>query len=568
MKKFLSILIIAVAAVNIFVNSELQAAEPARTVFVNYHDNASARVGNPDESKFFQRLPSPKFDAAYDQIIKIPFDWSGREYFLNIENAVTGYAIYVNDKEVGSYDAPKSHVEFNITKFVVEGVNKLRLVPVSGDKFFNKELDKRALAEVYVTAEPKLRVRDYVVSAKLSENMSEGALDLEVILKSHFMNEKSMVVYCDLYNAEGKFITSYNREANFKNFSEDTIHFTALVDSVQMWSAENPALYTAVLRVFYDKRYTQYIPIKFGFREVALDKSLTINRQEIALRGVTLPYKAEYADVQGTLRKELTELRAIGFNAIMTQDHPFPESFYRLADSIGFYVIPVAAIAVTADNKVLELPQYTKNVVSRVVSMYENAKNHPSVIAFVMGGESGNGFNMQEAYLELKTRNDQRPMIYADASQTWNSDMILTAKTAPYTPEKPVMCYNLPTDNVEIFYGEKAIGGFISNLQRSMDLREVIIEPKNIKTGQFAITNRMDFSDLSDYILRYTVTEKGKIIKTADLALTAKRGTTEIVMLPLNEIKMRKGRQYTLLLEVLPKNNPLKQSFRNEFPLY
>ena len=55
--------------------------------------------------------------------------------------------------------------------------------------------------------------------------------------------------------------------------------------------------------------------------------------------------------------------------------------------------------------------------------MYYRARNHTCVIAFALGGPSGNGYNMYKAYEWLKSVEKHRPVLYEDADGEWNTDL-------------------------------------------------------------------------------------------------------------------------------------------------
>jgi beta-galactosidase len=55
--------------------------------------------------------------------------------------------------------------------------------------------------------------------------------------------------------------------------------------------------------------------------------------------------------------------------------------------------------------------------------MYHRAQNHVSIIAFSLGGDAGNGYNMYKAYELLKSKGDSRAIIYEAADGEWNSDL-------------------------------------------------------------------------------------------------------------------------------------------------
>ncbi len=53
----------------------------------------------------------------------------------------------------------------------------------------------------------------------------------------------------------------------------------------------------------------------------------------------------------------------------------------------------------------------------------EPVLHQEGIVAFALGGESGNGYNMYKAYEWLKSVEKSRPVICADADGEWNSDL-------------------------------------------------------------------------------------------------------------------------------------------------
>ena len=69
------------------------------------------------------------------------------------------------------------------------------------------------------------------------------------------------------------------------------------------------------------------------------------------------------------------------------------------------------------------IPSLADEYLERVKAMYYRSRNHTCVVAFALGGESGNGYNMYKAYEWLKSVEKSRPVIYTDADGEWNSDL-------------------------------------------------------------------------------------------------------------------------------------------------
>ena len=69
------------------------------------------------------------------------------------------------------------------------------------------------------------------------------------------------------------------------------------------------------------------------------------------------------------------------------------------------------------------IPGYVVEYLARVKAMYYRSRNFTCVIAYELGGPSGNGYNMYKAYEWLKSVEPSRPVIYSDADGEWNTDL-------------------------------------------------------------------------------------------------------------------------------------------------
>ena len=166
--------------------------------------------------------------------------------------------------------------------------------------------------------------------------------------------------------------------------------------------------------------------LKIGFGKTEFtDGRITRFDKEIKL--VKARYNAA-ADRKTTLA-ELKTLKSKGSNTVCP-DYPQPAWFYELCDELGLYVIDRANINAPDrrdDRRVGGTPSndpaLADEYLERVKAMYYRSRNHTCVVAFALGGESGNGYNMYKAYEWLKSVEKSRPVIYTDADGEWNSDL-------------------------------------------------------------------------------------------------------------------------------------------------
>ncbi|RMG27680.1 MAG: DUF4981 domain-containing protein [Bacteroidetes bacterium] len=69
-------------------------------------------------------------------------------------------------------------------------------------------------------------------------------------------------------------------------------------------------------------------------------------------------------------------------------------------------------------------PQWQQAHLDRLRRMVERDKNHPSVIAWSMGTDAGNGVNFYRMYEWLKGYDPSRPVLYEQAGLEWNTDVV------------------------------------------------------------------------------------------------------------------------------------------------
>ena len=85
-------------------------------------------------------------------------------------------------------------------------------------------------------------------------------------------------------------------------------------------------------------------------------------------------------------------MKRFGFNAVRTSHYPNDPDFLDLTDELGMYVIDEADIESHAFQSTLcDDPRYLSAWVERVARMVLRDKNHPSVIVWSLGNESGHG---------------------------------------------------------------------------------------------------------------------------------------------------------------------------------
>ncbi len=398
--------------------------------------------------------------TAYRAKYKVPFAWIDRELFLRIPAMGGSYEVNVNGEQAGYSQDAKTPAEFDITKRSKEGYNELEILvyntPASRVlENYTQPITAAAPAGVCILAQPKVRIRDIVVNASWLND--GGYLEFGAVVKSHLLNEKRVRVYYELLTPDGKTLSTAYRDAQFQMRGEDTVRFSSRVSSAQPWSAERPVLYTLMLKLQQEGRFTEYISAKVGFRSVGIEgESLTINGQPLA--AVVADFTPS-GDVKADQAK-IAGLKQTGVNMLRLLPYPQSEAFYDMCDRVGIYLCDQAdvdthlagASRATGGNPSND-PRWRDAFVDRALGMYHNSKIHPSVVMFSTANNSSNGYNLYESYLALKAVEPYRPVVYPAAGGEWDSDAAslgngtLVMRTPDYKPAAPLLADATPVES-------------------------------------------------------------------------------------------------------------------------
>ncbi len=434
MKPILPIVLLAAATA-----TAQPAAELPRTPLVPAHSAEAAVKTDPAQSQYIN-LPDTQWtldDDRWSAEFVVPFKWNDRQIFLRVPSFGSPYTVSVNGQAAGESAQYAVPAEFDITAIAKEGRNILSIAVADspGALEYRVQRGTGKPEGICVIAEPRIRVRDLAVDAGFENG--NGLFNLGVVVKSHLLNEKTVRVFYELRSPAGQVVATDHRDETFKLRGEDTVRFYALLEAARPWEPENPQLYTLVVKLQHEGRFTEYVATQVGFRSVANDGGrLTLNGRAVDLSLARMDPTA--ADIE----KQLADLRGRGVN-IVRLHHPAPEAFYAACDRTGMLVCAQADIdthaagdARTVGANPTNDPASEAAFVERVLAMYHTAKIHPSVVMFSIAENSANGINLYEAYLRLKALETARPVVYPEAGGEWNSDKVMAREGVPLFPHK------------------------------------------------------------------------------------------------------------------------------------
>ncbi len=419
--------------------STAQTPQMRRSEFVTFDTRRDALAGDRSKTqRYFAVEPasegSVEAGELYAQSFDIPASWNDYNTYLHLENVGSAYTLAINGQTVAEVEDDRTPADFLISPWLQQGSNTLSVILRPSRHPELQEgipMPQRPRFDgSYVFAQRKLHVYDFKAAIVPDSTEKYGIFRMDVIAANDFNYDETIAIGYDIYSPEGKLIDYGVREMTLAGRSRDTLHVKADIYGAytHKWGGNRgeAPLYPVMLYVKRNGMIYEYIPFKAGFgvselengRIVRFGKPIDIVRQR---------YNA--AADRTTTAREIAAMKKQGVNTLIP-DFPQPEWFYDECDRAGIYVIDRAninaphnagdrSVGGTPSNDPALLDEY----IGRIDAMYFRVNNHPCVIGFMLGGESGNGYNMYKAYEHLKSLEERRPVIYENSFGEWNSDM-------------------------------------------------------------------------------------------------------------------------------------------------
>ncbi|GAB3577770.1 glycoside hydrolase family 2 TIM barrel-domain containing protein [Hymenobacter daeguensis] len=377
--------------------------------------------------------------GSYQRSFTVPAGWQNQNVTLHFGGVSSAFKVWVNGKFLGYGEDSCLPSEFNVTAYVQPGENVVSVQVMRwSDGSYLEDQDHWRLSgifrEVLLLAEPKLRIADFHWQAKLDKDYKDAVLSIRPRLENLTGNQDlaGYQVAAQLYDKQGQPVLDKSLQItadgilNEKYPRLDNAKFGLLETTIRnplKWSDEAPNLYTLVLTLT-DKTgaVLEAKSCKVGFRTIEFSKGngkLLINGRLTYLYGVNRhdhhPTKG-MAVSRDDIRQDVRTLKQFNFNCIRTSHYPNDPYFYDLCDEYGILVIDEANLETHGlGSKLSNDPAWTSAYQERSMRMALRDKNHPSVIFWSLGNESGRGPNHAAMAAWLHDFDITRPIHYEPA---------------------------------------------------------------------------------------------------------------------------------------------------------
>jgi beta-galactosidase len=362
--------------------------------------------------------------GSYRRSFLIPSGWKDKEIFLRMEKTASASFVWINGREVGYNEGAQEPAEYNITKYVRPGTNTIAvLVTKYSDGYYLEDQDYWRLAgifdDVWICAFPKIRFFDWFATTDLDEKYKDAQLEISVDLKNQSSAPaEGLSVRAVLYDPDNKIVkTMISDKTVILPSGKQTVVFNEKISDPLKWSAEKPDLYTLVFELLDPSGKTiNVISGRIGFKETEIrDQVFYLNGMPVKLNGINShmqhPVLGHTMD-EATIRQDLKLLKQFNINCVRTSHYPPVNRYLELADEYGLYIVDETGDEAHATQNVSYDKNWEAMYRERARKMVLRDRNHPSILFWSAGNESGEGDNICAVIDEGKKYDKTRFWMY------------------------------------------------------------------------------------------------------------------------------------------------------------
>ena len=363
--------------------------------------------------------------GSYRRSFEVSAGWKDQRIFIDFDGVDSFFYLWINGQYIGFSKNSRNLAQFDITEYVMEGMNTVAVEVYRNSDASNLEAQDMfrlpgIFRSVALEARPKVFVRDIRVTPSLTDLHVEAEIvggEAGQSLTYHLFENT-------LYADDNVPVADFNGQASVCDLA---------YPDAKPWSAEAPQRYTLVGELKDAAGATLDIfSTIVGFREIAIrdtpadedefgmaGRYFYLNGKPVKLRGVnrheTEPSMG-HAVTREIMEQDIRLMKQAGINHVRNSHYPDAPYWYWLCDKYGIYLMDEANIeshhyhygAASLSHPV----EWRDAHVARFCEMIAANYNHPSILIWSMGNEAGPGKNFEYTYAAGRAIDPVRPIQY------------------------------------------------------------------------------------------------------------------------------------------------------------
>ncbi len=397
-------------------------------------------------------VPVDNPTGLYVRTFHLPQGWLKRRTIICFEGVESAFYLWVNGRAVGYSQGSRLPAEFDLTPYLQAGENRLAAMVIRwSDGSYLEDQDHWWMAGIYrdvtLYSVPFTHIFDFFARTELADDFRQARLLVTAQIEGlRTPAPAGHRLAIELLAPNGQpAATTISAPIRLQEDAFHAIEVELHISDPALWTDETPNLYGLALTLIDPGGDPVHITgSRIGFRKVEIqERQLLINGQPVLLKGVN---RHEHDDRSGkaiseeSMLADIRLMKQFNFNAVRNSHYPNHPRWYQLCDEYGLYVIDEADIESHAlYDRLCHEPDWLHAFMERGTRMVTRNKNHPCIIMWSLGNESGCGPNHHALAGWIRAYDPSRPLHYEGAisrahGHDWEDGKRVTDVTCPMYP--------------------------------------------------------------------------------------------------------------------------------------
>ncbi|MBJ3816826.1 beta-galactosidase [Shimwellia pseudoproteus] len=374
------------------------------------------------------RVPAENPTGCYSLTVAIDPAWRHSGHTRIIFDGVnSAFHLWCNGRWVGYSQDSRLPAEFDLSDYLVDGENRLAVMVLRWcDGSYLEDQDMWRMSGIFrdvsLLHKPRISISDLRLTPHFNDDFTRSTLNAEVRIAGELSPDlrATAQLWCGDTLAGTATSAFGSQIIDERGAYGDRTTLKIDIAHPALWSAETPNLYRAVILLHTaDGALIEAEASDVGLRSVSIENGLLLlNGKPLLIRGVNRhehhPQRGQVMD-ENTMTQDIMLIKQHNFNAVRCAHYPNHPLWYTLCDRYGLYVVDEANIethGMVPMNRLTDDPQWLPAISQRVTQMVQRDRNHPCVIIWSLGNESGHGASHDALYRWLKSDDPSRPVQY------------------------------------------------------------------------------------------------------------------------------------------------------------
>ena len=373
-------------------------------------------------------VPQENPTGCYSLTFEVDDAWlHGGQTRIIFDGVNSAFHLWCNGQWIGYSQDSRLPAEFDLSAALRAGENRLAVMVLRWcDGSYLEDQDMWRMSGIFrdvtLLHKPETQIADYHVLTDLNAELDRAVLKVAVALTGARYAECDVTI--TLWRNGERCASATQRPGSAivdeRGGWAERLTVAIPVEHPALWSAETPELYRLTIALLNPQgEVVEVEACDVGFRRVDVSNGLLkLNGKPLLIRGVNRhehhPENGQVMD-EATMRRDIEIMKQHNFNAVRCSHYPNHPMWYRLCDRYGLYVVDEANIethGMVPMSRLADDPRWLPAMSERVTRMVQRDRNHPSIIIWSLGNESGHGANHDALYRWLKTTDPTRPVQY------------------------------------------------------------------------------------------------------------------------------------------------------------